>query len=118
MDTREKIILNNSVTQSSNNNDNIIAFLEDNLSSALPFACQECTQSFNAECDLKLHESTHSNIGEFICSDCKKKFASKFICYLTFIYHNCCLTEKLMRTTMTLIDTFVYHVYGDFYILF
>lgn len=115
MDYEKRKILNNSEIQSSNNTDNFIAYLEDNLSSILPFACREYIQSFNAECDLKLHESTHSKIGEFICSDCKKQFASKFIFYLTFLYHNGCLIEKLVRRIVTMIDAFVYYMYADLF---
>lgn len=48
-----------------------------------PFSCSQCLVGFNVESDLQIHNSIHSNDGQFICSHCKKEFTSK----LNYIIH-------------------------------
>lgn len=53
----------------------LISFLNE-TQAVLPFACSECSLSFNAECDLNLHKTTHIKTEDFICLCCKKQFPS------------------------------------------
>lgn len=56
--------------------EDLIAFLYETPPPPLPFACNECSQSFSAECDLQLHLSTHVQTGSFVCNRCNKHFPS------------------------------------------
>ncbi|KAF2898881.1 hypothetical protein ILUMI_07295 [Ignelater luminosus] len=53
------------------------SFLDADPPPPLPFGCSQCSQSFNAQCDLDLHLSTHAMNGEFVCSRCNKQFATR-----------------------------------------
>lgn len=46
-----------------------------------PFYCSQCLVGFNVESDLQIHNSIHSNDGQYICSHCKKEFTSNFLNY-------------------------------------
>lgn len=60
----------------------LIAFLDEELPPPLPYSCTECRQSFSAECDLKLHKSTHVTSEIYLCMACQKQFASKLIAHI------------------------------------
>ncbi len=42
-----------------------------------PFKCNECTQAFNRNHDLKRHQRIHLAIKPFGCDDCEKRFSRK-----------------------------------------
>ncbi|KAK4237839.1 hypothetical protein C8A03DRAFT_44343 [Achaetomium macrosporum] len=42
-----------------------------------PFKCNECTQAFNRNHDLKRHQRIHLAIKPFGCGDCDKRFSRK-----------------------------------------
>lgn len=42
-----------------------------------PFSCDQCTQSFNRNHDLKRHKRIHLAVKPFPCSSCDKSFSRK-----------------------------------------
>lgn len=42
-----------------------------------PFRCEQCSQSFNRNHDLKRHKRIHLSVKPFNCSHCKKAFSRK-----------------------------------------
>ncbi|KAJ8910834.1 hypothetical protein NQ315_015569, partial [Exocentrus adspersus] len=59
-----------------NSDDELTSFLEVRTESSLPYKCVQCTQSFNEEKDLDLHNSTHSS-GDPLCIVCRKIFRTR-----------------------------------------
>lgn len=59
--------------------EDLASFLTSDPPPPLNFTCRHCSDSFEVEHDLKLHESTHTKIaGTYNCLKCKKKFRSKY----------------------------------------
>ena len=49
----------------------------------VPYACNECDQSFATQMSLKYHRSTqHSTDRPFPCSECGKAFATQTLLYI------------------------------------
>jgi len=50
-----------------------------------PFKCDQCTQSFNRNHDLKRHKRIHLAVKPFPCKDCEKSFSRKDALKVSFL---------------------------------
>lgn len=69
----------------------LTSFLEDK-SEPLLYKCSKCTQSYNEEHDLQLHESTHTS--DLKCIRCNKEFISKIYLYLFSLLFIICILDR------------------------
>jgi uncharacterized Zn-finger protein len=53
-----------------------------------PFRCDQCTQSFNRNHDLKRHKRIHLAVKPFPCGHCDKSFSRKDALKVCFSVHN------------------------------
>lgn len=61
--------------------EDFISFLDIPLPPPLQHQCQNCSQSFSEENDLKVHQSVHNS--DLTCLACSKKFSG--LCYKQFV---------------------------------